>query len=151
LIGASDVAPPAEGQVDVERVQTPEAMELYLDAYVAGWGIAEKDHAQFKSNVRPWLDQPGWSLYVARVDGQPAAAATLYLHGRVGYLADATTDPSFRRRGVHLALLRKRIRDAKAAGVDFIFSGAEPFSPSHRNMERTGMRVQFIRAKWTAV
>jgi hypothetical protein len=63
LIGASDLAPPAESQVDVERVQTPEAMEQYLNAYVVGWGIAEKDHAQFKSNVRPWLDQPGWSLY----------------------------------------------------------------------------------------
>jgi ribosomal protein S18 acetylase RimI-like enzyme len=85
------------------------------------------------------------------VDGQPAAAATLYLHDRAGYLADATTDPSFRRRGLQLALLQRRIRDAKATGIDFVFSGAEPFSTSHRNMERIGMRVQFIRTKWTAV
>jgi ribosomal protein S18 acetylase RimI-like enzyme len=151
LIGDSDLASSAESQIDVERVQTREAMERYLDAYVAGWGVAEKDHAQFKTNVRPWLDQAGWSLYLARVDGQPAAAATLYLHGRVGYLADATTDPSFRRRGLQLALLQRRIRDAKATGVDFVFSGAEPFSTSHRNMERIGMRVQFIRTKWTAL
>ena len=151
LIGDSDLASSAESQIDVERVQTREAMERYLNAYVAGWGIAEKDHAQFKTNVRPWLDQAGWSLYLARVDGQPAAAATLYLHDRVGYLADATTDPSFRRRGLQLALLQRRIRDAKATGVDFVFSGAEPFSTSHRNMERIGMRVQFIRTKWTAV
>ena len=151
LIGDSDLTSSAESQIDVERVQTPEAMERYLDAYVAGWGIAEKDHAQFKTNVRPWLDQAGWSLYLARVDGQPAAAATLYLSDRVGYLADATTDPSFRRRGLQHALLQRRIRDAKATGIDFVFSGAEPFSTSHRNMERIGMRVQFIRTKWTAV
>jgi ribosomal protein S18 acetylase RimI-like enzyme len=151
LIGDSDLTSSAESQIDVERVQTPEAMERYLDAYVAGWGIAEKDHAQFKTNVRPWLDRAGWSLHLARVDGQPAAAATLYLHDRVGYLADATTDPSFRRRGLQLALLQRRIRDAKATGIDFVFSGAEPFSTSHRNMERIGMRVQFIRTKWTAV
>jgi hypothetical protein len=74
LIGDSDLASSAESQIDVERVQTREAMERYLDAYVAGWGVAEKDHAQFKTNVRPWLDQAGWSLYLARVDGQPAAA-----------------------------------------------------------------------------
>jgi ribosomal protein S18 acetylase RimI-like enzyme len=151
LIADSDLASSAESQIDVERVQTAEAMERYLDAYVAGWGIAEKDHAQFKTNVRPWLEQAGWSLYLARVDGQPAAAATLYLHDRVGYLADATTDPSFRRRGLQLALLQRRIRDANATGIDFVFSGAEPFSTSHRNMERIGMRVQFIRTKWTAV
>jgi ribosomal protein S18 acetylase RimI-like enzyme len=151
LIGEADPAPSGENAIAVECVRTPEAMEQYLDAYVAGWGIAEKDRAQFKANVRPWLDQAGWSLYLARMDGRPAAAATLYLHDGVGYLADATTDPAFRRRGLHRALLRRRIRDANAAGVDFVFSGAEPFSTSHRNMERAGMRVQFIRAKWTAL
>jgi ribosomal protein S18 acetylase RimI-like enzyme len=151
LIGEPDLAASAESRFDIQCVRTTEEMEQYLDAYVAGWGIAERDQVQFKANVRPWLDQAGWSLYLARIDGRPAAAATLYLHDRVGYLADATTDPSFRGRGLQLALLRRRIRDADRGGVDFVFSGAEPFSTSHRNMERTGMRLQFLRTKWTAV
>jgi ribosomal protein S18 acetylase RimI-like enzyme len=91
------------------------SMEGYLDAYVEGWGIAEKDHAQFKANVRPWLSQPGWSLYVGHANGRPVAAATLYLHDGIGYLADAATHPSFRRRGLQSAPLRRRIRDAGAA------------------------------------
>ena len=140
---------PAENGVAIERVNTAEALEDYLDAYVAGWSIPEKDHAQFKSNVRPWLEQGGWSLYLARVSGQPAAAAILYVHDRVGYLADSATDPSFRRRGLQAALLRRRIRDAGLAGADLVFSRAEPFSSSHRNMERVGMRLQFTWAKWT--
>jgi ribosomal protein S18 acetylase RimI-like enzyme len=131
-------------------VASEEAIERYLDAYVAGWGFPEKDHAQFKSNVRPWREQPGWSLYLARVDGRPAAAATLYLVDRVAYLADATTAPAFRGRGLQAALLRRRIRDASAAGVDFVFSGAEPMSTSHRNMERVGLRLHFLRTKWMA-
>jgi ribosomal protein S18 acetylase RimI-like enzyme len=151
LIAEPDLAASAESRFDIQRVRTTEELEQYLDAYVAGWGIAEKDQVQFKANVRPWLDQAGWSLYLATMDGHPAAAATLYLHDRVGYLADATTDPSFRRRGLQLALLQRRIRDADRSGVDFVFSGAEPFSTSHRNMERTGMRMQFLRTKWTAV
>jgi hypothetical protein len=70
---------------------------------VSRWlGIPEQDHAQFKSNVRPWLQQPGWSLYLARVNGRPAAAATLYVHDNVAYLADSATDPSFRRRAFTL-------------------------------------------------
>jgi ribosomal protein S18 acetylase RimI-like enzyme len=146
LIGAPSGAALVKGEDEIEPVSTPEAMEDYLDAYVAGWG--EKDRTQFKVNVRPWLQQRGWTLYLARVDGRPAAAATLYVHERVGYLADAATDPAFRRRGLQTALLRRRIYDA-AAGADLVFSGADPFSTSHRNMERVGMRLQFVRSKWT--
>ena len=128
LIGEPDPSATSDGGIDIERVVCADAMESYLDAYVAGWGIAEKDQAQFKSNVRPWRDQAGWSLYLAQVEGIPAAAATLYVHDRVGYLADAATAPAFRRLGLHVALLLQRICDASRAGVDFIFSGAEPMS-----------------------
>jgi len=83
------------------------------------------------------------------LSGQPAAAATLYVKDGVGYLADATTSPVFRRRGFQSALLRRRISDAAAAGVDTVFSGAAPLSTSHHNMERIGMRVQFVRSLWT--
>jgi ribosomal protein S18 acetylase RimI-like enzyme len=138
----------------IAQVTDGESLEAYLDAYVAGWGIPKKDHDLFKANVRPWLHQPGWSLYVGRANGKPAAAATLFLHGgagRTGYLADATTAPAFRGQGFQSALLRRRIRDAAAAGADLVFSGAAPFSASHRNMERAGMRVQFVRSLWTPV
>ncbi len=151
LIGEPDLSGASDPTIDIERIGSADAMEDFLDAYVAGWGIAEKDQAQFKSNVRPWRDQPGWSLYLARVEGRPAAAATLYLHDNVGYLADAATAPAFRRHGLHVALLRRRIRDASTCGVDFVFSGAEPMGTSHRNMERAGLRLHFTRAKWTSM
>ena len=48
-----------------------------------------------------------------------------------------------------LALLRRRMADALQANADMVFSGAAPFSTSHRNMERVGLRVQFMRALWT--
>jgi hypothetical protein len=48
-----------------------------------------------------------------------------------------------------VALLRRRVRDAGKAGVDFIFSGAEPMGTSHRNMECARLRLGFMRAKWT--
>jgi GNAT superfamily N-acetyltransferase len=150
LIGEPDSTTAPNTDIDVEQVVSGEMMEAFLDAYVAGWGIPEKDHAQFKWNVRPWREQPGWSLYLARIDGRPAAAATLYVADRVAYLADAATAPAFRGRGIHAALLRRRIRDASAAGIDFVFSGAEPMGTSHRNMERAGLRLHFLRTKWMA-
>ena len=143
------VQAPADGNA-VERVTDAERMEAYLDAYVADWGLPASEYERFKQNVRPWRDEPGWSLYFIRVGGRPAAAATLYVHAKVGYLADGTTDPGFRGRGLHAALLRRRIAEAAAAGVDIVCSGAEFLSTSHRNMERVGMRVFFIRSIWTA-
>jgi hypothetical protein len=140
---------PCSTEVAVEPVTSADLMDDYLTAYVAAWGFS--DPPQFKANVRPWLHESGWSLYLARVNGQPAAAATLYVHGNVGYCADATTDPAFRGRGLHSALLITRIRAAGTAGVDFVCSGAEFLSASHRNMERIGMRIQFVRAIWTAL
>ena len=54
------------------------------------------------------------------------------------------------RRVCQTALLRRRIADARGAGVDFVCSGTDcADSTSHRNMERVGMRVQFVRALWT--
>lgn len=149
LIGEPTRAVGCDDAITIENVDTDDTMEAYLEAYVAGWGVPEKDQAQFKINVRPWRHQAGWSLYVGRLSGEPAAAATLYVKDGVGYLADSTTSPVFRRRGFQSALLRRRISDAAAAGVDTIFSGAAPFSTSHRNMERVGMRVQFVRSLWT--
>jgi ribosomal protein S18 acetylase RimI-like enzyme len=149
LIGEpADVACTGD-QVAIEWVTDASSMEAYLDAYVAGWGIAEKDQDQFKANVRPWLDQAGWFLYVGRANGQAVAAGTLYLQDGTGYLADAATNPSFRRQGFQSALLRRRIHEARASGADLVFSGATPFSTSHRNMERAGMRVHFVRSLWT--
>ena len=148
LIREAGPIAPAEDGVEVERVTSAEAMEAFLDAYVAGRQI-QGDFDQFKRNVRPWLVQRGWSLFLARVDGRPAATALLFIEDGAGYLADACCDPRYRRRGLHLALLARRIKECRAAGVGFICGGAAFLSTSHRNMERAGLRVQFNRSTWT--
>lgn len=133
---------------DIVEVTSAELLEEFLDAYCAGWAVP--DCEGFKRNVRPyWLGRTGWSLYLARENGRAAASAVLYLEDNTAYLADASCDPAYRRRGLQLALLERRINAAIAAGVDVICSGAAFQSGSHRNMERAGMRVQFIRSVWT--
>jgi hypothetical protein len=136
----------APGNVACERVGTARQLESFLDAYARGRCIPSA--AEFKANVRAWAAEPGWSLYLARLDGCDAGAAILYVNEGVGYCADAAVDPVFRRRGVHTALLGVRIAEASFAGVDFVCAGAEFLSQSYRNMARAGMRVQFVRALW---
>jgi ribosomal protein S18 acetylase RimI-like enzyme len=149
LVREPDPDVPGPSDVAIEPVALGEQMEAFLTAYVLGWGIPKAVREQFKKNVRPWLGEPGWSLYLGRVEGRPAAAATLFVHDGVGYFADCATDPASRGRGLHAALLRRRLRDASAAGVDFVCSGADFLSTSHRNMERAGMRLLFLRSIWT--
>ena len=144
-----DVSPvPDVRSAALVQVTDTARMDAFLDAYIAGWKIP--DGAGFKRNVSAgWLNRPGWSLYFARVDGKPAAEGILYVRDGVGYLADASCDPGFRGRGLHAALLARRIAEAAKAGADLVCSGAAYLSTSHRNMERAGMRILFNRAIWT--
>jgi len=141
-------APPDIGNVVLEQVTNAATMDAFLDAYIAGWAIP--DGPGFKRNVSTgWLNRPGWSLFVACVDGKPAAEGILYVKDGVGYLADASCDPNYRRRGLQAALLARRITDARHAGASLVCSGAAYLSTSHRNMERAGLRILFNSAIWT--
>jgi hypothetical protein len=151
LIGAPDMKVAASSEITVEPVASCQDMEDFLEAYANGWGIPDALRESFKANVRPWFVEPGWSLYVAKVAGRPAATAILFVDAGVGYFADSATDPAFRRRGLHAALLSRRLRDASAAGVDLVCGGADFLSTSHRNMERAQMRLLFLRAIWTSL
>ena len=120
--------------VEVRQVDGEADLKAFADIYHLGWNITG-----FRVPVAPWLTAPGWSLYLAHCDGQPAGVAVFYLRGENAYLADSAVDPRFRRRGVHRALLDRRCDDARAAGASRIYSGADFLSASCRNMQRKGL------------
>ena len=105
----------------------------------------------FKANVRGWLGQTGWTLYLGRNEGQPAGAAMLCVSNGVAYCADSSVDPALRGKGVHLALLNRPRADAAEAGCDLICALAAFLTTSHRNMVRAGMALLYSQAIWTAL
>lgn len=133
----------------IAQVDSPALLEEFLDTLLIGWAIPQEHHEGAKSNMRGWLDVADWRLYLARIDGKPAAAAKLFLHDGVGYFADAATRPEFRGRGLQTALLCHRAAAAAQAGAELTYSQAAFGSTSHRNMERIGLRVLSTRAIWT--
>jgi GNAT superfamily N-acetyltransferase len=135
---------PAPG-VTVEIVDAS-TLEPFLDCYSAGWQIANPEG--FKRNVRSWLGQPGWTLYLGRHDGTPAGGAILFLDGHTAYCADSAVDPAMRGHGVHQALLQRRSADAAAHGADLLCAMAAYLSTSHRNMIRVGLSVLSTKAVW---
>jgi ribosomal protein S18 acetylase RimI-like enzyme len=131
--------------VHVESADDP---ELFADVLLRGHGVPEGARTRDRDSVARWKDTQGWRLYVARVDGEPAGAALLTLDEDFGYLANASTLPEFRNRGVQTALIAARIADAAAAGADSVSSQAEFGSASQRNLERAGLRVAYTKAVW---
>jgi GNAT superfamily N-acetyltransferase len=146
LYGRPQAAPVAPAGVTVEVVD-PSTLDAFLDCYSAGWGVPDREG--FKNNVRGWLGQPGWTLYLGRHSGKPAGGAILYMDGRTGYCADSAVDPAFRGHGVHRALLHQRSADAAASGADLLCAQAAYLSTSHRNMVRAGLGLFCTKAIWT--
>jgi hypothetical protein len=97
--------------------------------------------------------RPGWRCYVARVDGRPQACGATFLYGEVAELGIGGTLEGGRRRGCQLALLRRRIEDAAAAGARTLFveTGARvPGHPSssYANILRAGFEEAYLCPGW---
>jgi predicted GNAT family acetyltransferase len=135
--------------VDIRPVQDAATLETFLDMYARGWGMPKEVHEGAKANMRNWVDRPSWSLYLGLLEGRPAGAAILYVDAGVAYLADTTTAPECRGRGVQIALLEHLSSAAVAAGAEIICSQATFCSTSFRNLQRIGMQVLHNHGIWT--
>lgn len=143
--------PEAVGGVEVSEVGVGDMgmfAELFM-LYYDDMNLAADLRERARANVEARHPLPGWRLYVAAVDGTPAAFGALYVSGGVGSLAGAATALPFRGRGCQSALVSRRIADAAAEGCDLVAAQATPGSSSQRNMERAGLRVAYTKAVWS--
>jgi hypothetical protein len=131
--------------VEIERAPEP---ELFADVLLRGHGVPAGVRVRDRASVARWKELEGWSLYLARVDGEPAGAALLVVDDDLGYLANASTLPDFRNRGAQSALIAARIGDATTAGCELVSSQTEFGSASQRNLERAGLSVAYTKAVW---
>jgi hypothetical protein len=113
-----------------------------------GHDVPEPDLGGASARTRHQAAIEGARLYLATVDGAPAAAAVLFVAGEVAYLANASTLARFRRRGCQGALIQRRLADAAEAGHRRICTITTWGSQSHANMARAGFRVAYTKAVW---
>jgi len=132
--------PPAAPEPELE-VREGER-DVFARTFVRAVGAPDAHRAPLEA----WDAQ----LYVAYVDGRPAGAGALYIADGIGHLANAATATELRGRGAQTALIRRRIRDAAAAGCTLVSSGAAAGSQSLRNLERAGLRVVYVKTAWRA-
>jgi len=129
-----------------------EETEGFSDYFGEGFGFDFQGHCLFDG-------LPGrepWRSYVAIDENDlGVGAAIMMLHYEVAQLGFSVTNLSARGRGVHIALLRRRILDAIEAGAGLLFADTEEtsedleqFSPAARNLVRAGFRPVSIRPVW---
>jgi GNAT superfamily N-acetyltransferase len=95
----------------------------------------------------------GWRCYGARVDGELGACGAMLIDDGVAELGVAATLEPARRRGCQLALLRRRIEDAAAAGCHTLFVETgerveERPAGSYRNILRAGFERAYLCPNW---
>jgi GNAT superfamily N-acetyltransferase len=148
LYGFAQPRPPSDPTIEITTV-TAEELDPFLDTLNQGFGAPTEMLPGARRNQSFWRDIAHWRLYLARLDGQAAGAAVLTITDDVAYLAASATLPAFRRRGVHEALISRRLADAAAAKCKLATGQAAFDTPSHRNQERAGLQLAHIRQDWT--
>ena len=142
-------APPAGALppgVSVEVVGSD--LDDFASVLPAGHGVPAEHLEDAMRRTREAGGIAGARLYLARVEGVPAAAAVLFLAPPVAYLANASTLEPHRRRGCQTALIQRRLADAAAAGCPRAAVITDWGSQSHANVARAGFRGAYTKAVW---
>jgi GNAT superfamily N-acetyltransferase len=137
-------APDIEIAELTEPTQEPFGMIAATGFGLPAWGAA------FFANLP---GREGWRCYVARVDGEAQACAAMLIEDGVAEFGIAATLEPARGHGCQLALLRRRILDAAAAGCHTLFVETgervpDRPSPSYRNILRAGFEEAYLRPNW---
>lgn len=138
---------PGSPQWQVRRIDAadlPRFNELAAD----GWGDYPELREFLLGFGRVTSAAEGMWSFIAELDGQPGATASMILHDGVALLAGASTIPSARRRGAQAALLAARLAVAREQGCTVGMMVAQAGSGSQRNAERNGFRIAYTRYKW---
>jgi len=103
------------------------------------FGVERTAEPAIADDVAGLLGRPGFSAYLVRVDGEPAALAKATTFDGATYLSTIGTRPAFRgRRLATLATARASI-DGHAAGSDWVYLGVfEANLAARRVYERLG-------------
>lgn len=145
---ANPVPDPAPSDADISIIGAADR-DTFLDTMNVGFDTPVDALPTLRRNQSFWTDVPEWTLLLARVAGEPAAAAVLSIHGTHGYFAVASTLPRFRNRGLQSALIARRLQLAREHGCTSVIAYAESGSVSQCNQQRAGLAIVHTRCIWS--
>lgn len=113
---------------DIRRIAHRDGLDDVIRVEAQVWGGS---FDWIRQRLGDHLEIPGYlSVYVAYVDGEPAASGWSYFHPNSQFagLWGGSTVAAFRQRGLYTALLATRVQEARARGYRFLTIEAGPMS-----------------------
>lgn len=134
--------------IRIEELQEEQFM-LYGTIHCRGTGLSDHGIPSVAANNEVLYKRDGWKFYVAYLNEVPAAVGVMHMKEGIASLTFAATLPEFRNQGLQQRLLERRIEEAKRNNCKLVVGQCAFLSQSHRNMERIGMKIGYIRTSWT--
>jgi len=83
--------------------------DRYGNIYVEGFGMPAFLAEGVAINNQVSYDKPGWSFYIASLQGEDVGIGSLYINDGTAILAASAVKPKARDQGIHQALIQLRI------------------------------------------
>jgi hypothetical protein len=115
--GTQPVPPPPSSDLRLERVGRIHARS-FAETFCSGYGMPGEWAILYERLV----GRDRWRHYLAYDDDAPVATCSLFFNGRNAWCGNSATLRDYRRKGLHTALSRLRLRDGIVAGCD-LFTG----------------------------
>jgi len=123
----------------------------------ATWGRIVQTAFEYPPETAEWfaglVDLARWRAYLAYEGDRPVGAAAMFINGDWASFEIGVVLPEAQHRGIHSALIARRIRDALSAGCKVLSmeTSAEKGqgrAQSFRNARRMGFELAYFRENW---
>jgi GNAT superfamily N-acetyltransferase len=133
--------PPLDAATTIEAV-TAETLPLLQRLRREGFEVGDAAQVSDRFTTAGAL-QVGATNYIARIDGEAAGTALLYIADGRALLGGMATLPAYRGRGLQGALIRHRVARASELGCHLVVSTTIPANRSGLNLQRHGFAIAF--------
>ncbi|MFB4169412.1 GNAT family N-acetyltransferase [Virgibacillus sp. JSM 102003] len=134
-------------EISIRKIEKNE-FDIFAEIYVKGFQMPNFVKSGVAENNRVLYDDENWKFYLASVKSEPVGIGVLFVKNGTATLAASATLPGYRNKGVHTALLIKRINEAQSMKLGLVAGQAEFGSTSQTNMQRLGMNIAYTKAIW---
>ncbi len=156
IVGYSDVlikslsGQDAHASFGDDRIGIVTANEVDTLATSVARGFADGgDFPQSLTQIfQTYFHQPNCTCFIARIDGEAAGGAAVFINGTLAILGAASTLPKFRGRGLQTDLLRCRLNFAASRNCELAAVTTLPGTVSQRNVQRQGFQMVYARTKF---
>ncbi len=147
VLAGPDIEPPTNPEVEVVSAGLHD-LETWVRIQNIGFG-GDANPAPSFLELAAATEAGGGRPYLARLNGEAVGAAVLESFGDVWGIYGVATLPQCRGRGIGTVLVRRMIRDARAAADWPICLQVETGSVTEKWYERLGFRAVYDRTGWT--